>query len=222
MVFVSMIFIITASCSSGLTSNPAGKYIADNGSYIIITDTKTWHGEINEKSSSTGIEWNYSYGGTINERNELVITKGETRRVISGGAIVDGGNILGELVGNEIHSGGLVLKKQNNSQTNNYSSNHKQYKKNGIKSVSYVQITNDKVFISTTYSKYDVRCIKFKKKGIIIKDLNGVDNGILLHGLWGVRVLGVKNVSGYYRAGDYTYETGPWPDEDVENISTTN
>ena len=93
-------------------SNPAGRYVSNNGSWIVITEANTWYGTIYEKSIATGIDWEYSYGGKINNNNELIITKGETRRVLPGGAIVDGGNIFGELVGDEIHSGGLVLKKE--------------------------------------------------------------------------------------------------------------
>ena len=211
-IIVCLLTLIATACSSKSNTTAAGKYTASNGSYIIITNSNSWHGEIKEKSISTGIDWEYSYKGTLNDKNELVITKGETRRVMPGGAVIDGGDILGELVGNEIHSGGLILRKQSYSQSASNSS-QKQYKRVDKKSVSYVQIYGDKVIITTTRNKYDVSCLEFKKDGFKLIGQNGASDGKIFRGLFGVRILGIKDVSGFYRRGDYTYNTGAWPDE---------
>ena len=205
--------LFATGCSLESNTNPAGKYTASNGSYIIISESNTWYGKINEKSIATGIDWAYSYEGTINEKNELIITNGETRRVMPGGGLVDGGSILGELVGNEIHSGGLILNKQTNTQTNK---TEKQYKRSRTEDVRYVQIFDNKVVITKTKSKYNVSSIKFTKKGLRLIGQNGRKNGVLLYGLFGVRVIGVEGFSGYYWRGNYTYETGPWPNEKIK------
>lgn len=106
-----LLSILFLGCSTNAVIAPAGTYTADDGSWIIITKSNTWYGKIYETSIASSIDWEYFYAGEISANNELVITHGETRRVLPGGQIVDCGSVFGEFVNNEIQSGGVVFVK---------------------------------------------------------------------------------------------------------------
>ena len=79
-----LLSILFLGCSTNTVIAPAGTYTADDGSWIIITKSNTWYGKIYETSIASSIDWEYFYAGEISANNELVITHGETRRVLPG------------------------------------------------------------------------------------------------------------------------------------------
>lgn len=124
---VLAVLLSTIVCSCGSADKSPAGYYSTNGNegtsingeenFIVVKDNLHWYGEITDyiSLSHTGLKKRFKYQGTINDKGELIITKGDTRRVAPGVGIegeIDGkGEVFAELIDGEILSGGWTFKK---------------------------------------------------------------------------------------------------------------
>ncbi len=204
--------------------NPYGKYQGSNGIYggtLIINENGNWKVTWEDEGGQQTVSGKYHNGD-----KKLF---GQGMVYIPGIGYQDSGYTeFGEFLGNDIISGGWTFKKiseQKDSEqwkqylqeqsNNNSEKTELQFKKVGDNDITYLHVFNPNKYgayirIAITTNKNNVTGLEFlMDDNGILWDIYGKKCGkIKISGKY-ASVSGVKEASGKYVKGDYTYETGP-------------